>query len=230
MTSLTNPTSDTFAAIATRYDRLNWVISLGRDRVWRRHLVRALGPLEPGEEVLDVATGTGQVALEIARRHPGVLVTGLDASHPMLELARLKTLPAGARVAWVEGDACELPFGDGRFVASCISFGIRNIPDRKRVLAEMRRVTRPGGRVVILEANQPRRGFQARLARWWIHGVIPWIGRLAGRAEPYRYFARSVAGFIPPETLVAEAREVGLELVLERGFQLDSVRLLVLSG
>ena len=149
-----------FDRIAARYDRMNRLMSFGLDRSWRRRLVRAMGPLGAGDRALDVATGTADVALAVARAYPGAEVVGLDPSAGMLRVGEGKVGTSGpdlaGRVSLVLGDAQALPFEDDSFAACCIAFGIRNVPDRALGLREMARVTRPGGPVVVLELSEPR--------------------------------------------------------------------------
>ena len=143
-----------FDAIAHRYDLLNRVMSLGIDQRWRLRTVRAL-ELKPGARVLDLATGTADVALAIARRHPDAHIVGVDPSERMLEVGRRKVTERGQEqtIELHVGDAQSLPFADASFDAVCIAFGIRNVPDRGRALREMARVTRVGGRVAVLELS-----------------------------------------------------------------------------
>ncbi len=200
-----------FDGIATRYDRLNRILSLGLDRRWRKKLVRALAC--SGEaELLDVATGTADVALAIARALPQSRVTGLDPSSGMLEVGRQKVDAAGlaARIELVEGDAQAMTFDDDSFNAACISFGIRNVPDRARGLAEMTRVTRPGGRVVVLELGEPRRGLMAPLARLHMEVIVPRVGAWITGTDAYRYLHQSIAAFPPPDEFLAMMRNAGL--------------------
>jgi len=201
-----------FDAIAERYDRLNRVLSMGIDRRWRRRAIDAMA-LDAGARVLDVATGTGDMLLEIGRAGAGGAVVGLDPAPRMLEVARLKLQAAGlANVDLVEGDAQALPFDAHRFDACCIAFGIRNVPDRLRALREMARVTRPGGRVVILELTDPRGKLLGAAARLYIRRVVPWLGALLSRQAAYRYLERSIAAFPPPERFAALMEEAGLRV------------------
>jgi demethylmenaquinone methyltransferase/2-methoxy-6-polyprenyl-1,4-benzoquinol methylase len=202
-----------FDAIAPRYDRLNRVLSLGADAYWRRRTVRALG-LAPGQRVLDVATGTGDLAIEIARSCPGVEVVGIDPSAGMLELGRSKVAAASLlpRVRLEQGDGQDLPLADASFDAACVAFGIRNFPDRARGLREMARVVRPGGRVAVLELSEPRGGILAPFARFYIRALVPWIGSVLSRAPEYRYLQRSIATFPPAEEFAATMERAGLEL------------------
>jgi len=201
-----------FDAIAPHYDLLNRLMSFGVDGRWRRRTVRALALGEGPARVLDVATGTGDLAFAIARRHPEARVVGVDPSAGMLERGRHKALARRVddRVTLVLGDAQELSFDDGTFDAACIAFGIRNVPDRARGLAEMRRVVRPGGRVCVLELGEPRRGVLGPLARFHVHHVVPRMGALISGRREYRYLQRSIAAFPPPEEFAAMMTAAGL--------------------
>jgi demethylmenaquinone methyltransferase / 2-methoxy-6-polyprenyl-1,4-benzoquinol methylase len=201
-----------FDAIAHRYDLLNRLLSLGVDRSWRRKTVAALAVGDGPREVLDVATGTGDLAMAVAQAHAEARVVGLDPSENMLAVGRTKVERAGlgARVALVHGDACALPFGDDRFDATCIAFGIRNVPDRALALREMARVTRPGGRVAVLELGEPSGGVLGPLARFHIRTVVPRMGAMLSGAREYRYLQESIAAFPAPEAFAAMMEAAGL--------------------
>lgn len=202
-----------FDRIAHRYDLLNRILSLGMDRGWRRRTVRSMD-LERGGHVLDLATGTGDLAFLVARSHPDATVIGLDPSRGMLSCAEEKAGIFGldARVSFVLGGAEALPFPDVTFDAVCIGFGIRNVPDRPRALAEMARVTKPGGRVAILELGEPRRGLLGALARVHVHTVVPRVGALLSGAEEYAYLQRSIAAFPPAERFRLLMEDAGLRV------------------
>lgn len=202
-----------FDRIAHRYDLLNRVLSMGVDQGWRRRAVRAM-ELGPGGQALDVATGTADLAVRMARAAEGVRVVGVDPSHNMLEVGRRKVSSArlGDRVTLEMGDAEALPFEDGRFDASAIAFGIRNVPDRERGLREMARVTRPGGRVVVLELSEPRGGIMGSLARFHVHTLVPRVGALLSGAREYRYLQESIAAFPPPEQFAQMMERAGLRV------------------
>jgi len=204
-----------FDAIAPRYDLLNRIISLGIDRRWRRLTVDALR-FRQDAAVLDVATGTGDLALLAARRQ--AWVTALDPSRAMLAIAARKAQARGlsARVDLVPGDAQALPFPDASFDAAMIGFGIRNVPDRPRALAEMTRVLRPGARLAVLELSEPRGGLLGRLARFHVHHFVPWIGGLLSRSREYRYLQQSIAAFPPPDRFCELMRDAGLRDVSAR--------------
>lgn len=202
-----------FDAIARRYDLLNRVLSLGTDQSWRRRTVRALA-LPPNARVLDLATGTADLALLIARTHPDAHVLGVDPSGGMLAIGRDKVRARGLepRVELVEGDAQRLALDDRSVDAVCMAFGIRNVPDRAKALREMARVTRPGGRVAILELSEPRAGLLAPFARFYIHVVVPRLGALISGWREYSYLQASIAAFPPAERFVDIMRESGLEV------------------
>lgn len=200
-----------FDRIAQRYDLLNRVLSLGLDRSWRDRAVRAAA-LGPSARVLDLATGTGDLAIALATQCGDSMVDALDPSRGMLDIARTKieALGIARRVSLHEGDAQHLPFDDQSFDAVTMAFGIRNVPDRLAALREIRRVLRPLGRAVILELAEPTGGVLGPLARWHVHHVVPTVGALLSGAWEYRYLQRSIAAFPPPEQFAALLREAGL--------------------
>lgn len=202
-----------FDRIADRYDFLNRVISLGLDRRWRRRAVAAM-TLAPQARVLDLATGTGDLALEVFRQVPGATVVGLDPSRKMLALAAQKGRLLAERLELVEGQTENLAFPDASFDGITIGFGIRNAEDRPASLREMARVTRPGGRVAILELNEPPAGLFGWPARFYVHNIVPWLGaRLADGAAEYDYLQRSIAAFPPPAAFAELMRAAGLEVL-----------------
>jgi demethylmenaquinone methyltransferase / 2-methoxy-6-polyprenyl-1,4-benzoquinol methylase len=187
-----------FDRIADRYDLLNRILSLGIDQRWRR-LAREALRLAPGQRVLDLATGTGDLALQVAADGSGPSVIGADPSLRMLALARVKAASQGAaRVELSAADAQALPFADHVFDAACMAFGIRNVPDRPLALRELARVVRPGGRLAILELCEPRDGALGQLGRLYVHGLVPRIGAWLSGAREYRYLQESIARFPPP--------------------------------
>jgi demethylmenaquinone methyltransferase/2-methoxy-6-polyprenyl-1,4-benzoquinol methylase len=202
-----------FDGIAARYDLVNRVISLGIDQSWRRRTVHALA-LPKRARVLDLATGTGDLALLVARAEPEAHVIGLDPSQKMLDIAASKLRKAGLdeRIELVTGDAEQLPFADASFDGVTIAFGIRNVPDRPRALAEMARVLKPGGRVAVLELSEPRGGILGPLARFHVHTLVPTIGALLSGAPEYRYLQRSIAAFPAAEEFTALMAAAGLEM------------------
>lgn len=201
-----------FDRIAKRYDLLNRLMSFGIDKIWRRKLLAAL-PVDG--EILDVATGTADVAIAIAKQNAALTVTGLDPSVGMLEVGIRKIDSNGLkqRVTLEVGDAQKMPYVDNRFSGACISFGIRNVPDRILGLKEMVRVTQPGGRVVVLELSEPRGGVMAALARLHVHYVVPMLGAIISGDKEYRYLQQSIQAFPPAEEFTQMMEQSGLENV-----------------
>ena len=193
-----------FDRIAGFYDLLNSVMTAGLHHRWRARAAD-LAAVGPGSRVLDVATGTGDLAIELARR--GCAVVGTDFSDEMLERARAKA--PGLR--WEHANALALPYADDEFDAATVGFGARNFSDLERGLAEMARVVRPGGRVVILEITTPTRPPLSAFYRVWFDHVVPALGRLAGESQAYSYLPSSVRRFPGPPELAATMERAGLE-------------------
>ncbi len=198
-----------FDRIAERYDLLNRLMSLGLDRAWRKALI---GAMPPNGQILDLATGTADVALSIALEHGTAHVTGLDPSSGMLAVGQGKIEERGLeeRVTLVEGDAQDLPFPNDHFQGITMAFGIRNVPDRVRALREMVRVTAPGGPMAILELSEPRGGLLAPLARFHVHHVVPLLGWLLSGQKEYRYLQSSIEAFPPAEEFATWMEESGM--------------------
>lgn len=229
MNQVVDGSGQMFDRIAPKYDPMNRIISMGLDQSWRRKLVKAMGDLTPDDEVLDVATGTADVALRIARTHPVKRVVGLDPSVNMLDIGRHKVTQAtlDERIELIEGDAQAMPFEDNRFAAACIAFGIRNVPDRIKGLKDMTRVLRPGGVLAVLELNEPRGVWYAPFARFHIHHVVPLIGAIASRGHAYHYLRDSIGAFPPPETFCEMMREAGLTSVTAEAMTMRTAYLYV---
>jgi demethylmenaquinone methyltransferase/2-methoxy-6-polyprenyl-1,4-benzoquinol methylase len=195
-----------FDRIARVYDLMNSVMTAGLHHRWRERAAD-LAALEPGGRALDVACGTGDMAVELARRvGPAGKVVGSDFSEPMLERARQKS---GA-VQWEWANALELPYADASFDAATVGFGARNFSDLDRGLAEMVRVVRPGGRVVVLEITTPQRPPLSTFFSVWFDRVVPALGRLAGDPDAYAYLPSSVKRFPSPEALAGRMAAAGL--------------------
>ncbi len=181
-----------FDAISGRYDLLNRLLSLGVDVWWRRRAVAQLRDLGP-KNILDVATGTGDFALEALRLKPEKIV-GVDISEGMLALGRKKT--AGKPITMLSGDSENLPFADGAFDAVTVGFGVRNFENLERGLSEIARVLRPGGKAVVLEPSAPTVFPLKQLFTWYFHAVLPRIGKLLSRDHAaYTYLPQSVRAF-----------------------------------
>lgn len=206
-----------FDGIAQRYDLVNRVISLGIDRRWRRETARALALQGGAARVLDLATGTGDLAIEIAEQAPEARVLGIDPAARMLDIARAKVQKKGLgeRIDFKQGDAQALSLPSRSFDAVSIAFGIRNVPDRAKALGEMARVTRFGGRIAILELSEPT-GLLGPLARFHVHTVVPALGALLSGAPEYRYLQHSIAAFPRAELFVSMLEAAGIEPVAVR--------------
>jgi len=201
-----------FDRIAGLYDAMNTVMTAGLHHRWRRRAADLAGA-GPGSRVLDVATGTGDLALELSHRvGPGGEVVGLDFSEAMLERARSKG-DGAAPVIFEAGDALELPYPDDHFDAATVGFGARNFSDLERGVSEMVRVVRRGGRVVILEITAPQGPPLSWFYRLWFDRLVPALGRLAGDPDAYTYLPRSVRRFPAPIELAALMDRSGLERV-----------------
>jgi demethylmenaquinone methyltransferase / 2-methoxy-6-polyprenyl-1,4-benzoquinol methylase len=200
-----------FDRIAVIYDRLNSVMTAGLHHHWRARAVE-LAAVAPGDRVLDVATGTGDLALALAARvGPDGEVVGSDFSERMLSLARAKaTGSRGGAVRFELGNALHLPYQDESFDAATVGFGARNFSDLAMGLREMVRVVRPGGSVVVLEITTPRRPPLSTFFSLWFDRVVPLLGRVAGDADAYNYLPQSVRRFPGPEALAGLMWDAGL--------------------
>jgi demethylmenaquinone methyltransferase/2-methoxy-6-polyprenyl-1,4-benzoquinol methylase len=228
-TSLPNRESGDFAGqvrsmfdrIAGVYDLMNTAMTAGMHHRWRRRAAD-LAALEPGGSALDVCCGTGDLALELATRvAPDGAVVGSDFAERMLDAARAKAERrgvAGVRFEWA--DALRLPYGDASFDAATIGFGARNLADLDRGLSELRRVLRPGGRLVILEITQPTRLPLSAFYSLWFDRIVPLLGTFAGERSAYTYLPESVKRFPSPRGLAERMGAAGF----------PRVRYLVLAG
>lgn len=216
-----------FDRIAAIYDLMNSAMTAGMHHRWRERAAD-VAHVGPGSRVLDVACGTGDLSLELARRvAPGGEVVGSDFSEAMLARARTKAQSAGAgdvRFEW--GDALALPYGDDSFDAATVGFGVRNFADLDRGFSELARVVRPGGRVVVLEFTTPTKPPLSLFYRVWFDRAVPLLGRIAGAlatvlgsrrgsgarsiADAYRYLPDSVKRFPGPAELAGQLERAGL--------------------
>jgi demethylmenaquinone methyltransferase/2-methoxy-6-polyprenyl-1,4-benzoquinol methylase len=198
-----------FDRIAGVYDYMNTVMTAGLHHKWRERTAD-LACLKPGDSALDVATGTGDLALALARR-VGVNgeVVGSDFSEQMLSRARAKKVSVG-NIRWELGNALNLPYPDCSFNAATVGFGARNFADLERGISELARVVRPGGRVVILELTRPQKQPLAAFFSLWFDRLVPFLGRFAGDSAAYTYLPQSVRRFPNPDELAAKLAANGL--------------------
>lgn len=221
-----------FDSISGDYDRLNHIMSLGVDRLWRRRAVKEIRGAARGNEprVLDIACGTGDFAITIARSLPGSTVTAVDISSGMLSVMAGKVASEGLqkRISMEIGDCASMRFDDGAFDVATIAFGIRNFEDRPAALREIHRVLKPGGRLVILELSVPR----CRPVRWayllYFKHILPLIGGwISGDTAAYRYLPASVLAFPGPEQWMQTMRDAGFGDVKHRALSLGLCRMYV---
>ncbi|MBZ5639021.1 MAG: ubiquinone/menaquinone biosynthesis methyltransferase [Acidobacteriia bacterium] len=200
-----------FGAIARRYDLLNRVLSLGRDVGWRR-VAAAEAAGGSGGAILDLCSGTGDLAAELAGSRKDALVVCADFARPMLVRARAKLERRGlvSRCLLLEADALSLPFRDGAFAAVAVAFGVRNLADLGAGLREILRVLRPGGRLVVLEFSRPTSRALSGIYGLYLNRVLPGLGdRVSGQQGPYGYLARTIAEFPDPPEFAGVLREAG---------------------
>jgi demethylmenaquinone methyltransferase / 2-methoxy-6-polyprenyl-1,4-benzoquinol methylase len=202
-----------FDSVAERYDVMNDLMSLGLHRAWKAFALAITRP-RPGERILDVATGSGDLALALCRRtQPGGEVWISDINRRMLDRGRDRLLDAGLTVPAVQCDAERLPFAPGTFDCVTVGFGLRNMTRKDAALAEMTRVLKPGGRLVVLEFSKVWKPLE-RAYDWYSFKVLPWLGdKVAGDAAAYRYLAESIRQHPDQATLAAMMRDAGLSQV-----------------
>ena len=199
---------DAFAKIAGRYILTNHVLSLGTDILWRRKVAKLAAGLQPAT-LLDLATGTGDLAEAIAKACPAVKITGADFSAPMLDVARARNLP---QADWLVADALSMPFQDASFDIVTVAFGLRNMADWPKAVAEMARVTRPGGHLIILDFSLPTLPGLRGGYRFYLHRILPRLaGILTGQREAYEYLSGTIERFPSGPAMV--------DLLTANGFQ-----------
>ena len=202
-----------FDSVAERYDLMNDLMSLGLHRAWKAFAIRVARP-RAGERILDIAAGSGDLARALAKRvAPGGEVWISDINHRMLERGRNRLLDAGIMAPAVQCDGEKLPFAEASFDCITVAFGLRNMTRKDAALAEMRRVLRPGGRLVVLEFSRVWKPLEPAYDLYSFK-VLPWLGeRVAGDADAYRYLAESIRMHPDQETLAAMMGSAGLERV-----------------
>ena len=201
-----------FSTITGKYDFLNHFLSLRQDIVWRKSAVRRMRFFKTFR-LLDVATGTGDLAMEAAYTHPGIRITGLDFVKEMLQAGKKKIREQGlsSRIDLIRGDALNIPFTEETFDVASIAFGIRNIPDKVAALREMVRVVAPGGRVMVLEMTFPRLPLITRFYDLYLNRLLPLLaGLFSPNPEAYRYLGDSIMNFPTTDHFLALMKEAGL--------------------
>ncbi len=213
-----------FAKTAEHYDRMNRILSFGRDMAWRSELVRQ-ADVSSDSAVLDVAVGTGDVALLLSERVRTGKVVGLDLSRVMLAHAATKFRRAGAQqVSLVQGDGLRLPFADDTFDAATSAFALRNVTDIAGLFAEMRRVLRPDGRMACLEISRPALPLFSHLFRLYFNGIVPLLGRILARnGEAYAYLPDSLNRFPTVQQVTALLRNAGFRQIGRKRLMLGTV-------
>lgn len=210
-----------FARIAGRYDLMNRVMTFGQDLRWRKYVIQK-AQLPPDGRLLDIATGTGDIAFEGLRQHPGIQAVGGDFTIEMMQVG--KRYPQRRTLQWVGADTLALPFPDNTFDAVTSGFLMRNVVDLPGALHEQKRVTRPGGRVVILESSPPPRNLLRPFIRLHLNLVIPTLGKLlTGEADAYRYLPDTTQRFQSPGALAVSMRDAGLQNVDYRLFMFGTI-------
>lgn len=202
-----------FDSIASTYDRFNHLLSLNIDKRWRRKAVRRL---RPANQVLDVAVGTADLAIEIARRQKDSMVTGIDISTGMMEVGKSKVAKLGLadRISFVEASAFDMPFPDASFSAVTCAYGVRNFADLDQGFAEMYRVLRPGGQLLILEFSYPSNPFVRWIYDLFFTYLMPFVGRAVSRNKgAYLYFRNSVKEFIWGDAMASRIADAGFRNV-----------------
>lgn len=200
-----------FARIAGRYDLMNRLMTFGQDVRWRRLVIQE-AQLPDGGKLLDIATGTGEIAQEGLRQQPDILAVGGDFVLEMMQVGRQNSDRRG--ILWVAADTLTLPFPNEVFDAVTSGFLMRNVVDVPGAFREQARVTRPGGRIVVLESSPPKKNILRPFIRFHLNNIIPALGTIiTGEAEAYRYLPDSTQQFQEPESLAAIMRQAGLENV-----------------
>lgn len=210
-----------FARIADRYDRMNRLMTAGQDQKWRRFVI-AQANLPHNGRLLDIATGTGDIALEGLRQTPGLQAVGGDFTIEMMRAG--KRLPERAAILWTAADTLRLPFADNTFDAVTSGFLMRNVIDVPGAFGEQMRVTRPGGRVVVLESSPPKPNLLRPFIKIHLNYIIPALGRLVtGESDAYRYLPDSTQQFQSPAALVAIMRQVGFTEISYKLFMFGTI-------
>lgn len=205
--------AEMFDGIAGRYDFLNHFLSLGIDKIWRNKAIKEVAKVSPSK-ILDVATGTGDMAISASRKMPEAQITGVDISTLMLEVGKKKIikLALSKQIVLDEGDSENLPFTTGSFDAVMCAYGVRNFETLEKGLKEMNRVLRPGGKLVVLEFSQPKIFPVAQLYRFYFKHILPGLGKIISKhSQAYTYLPASVAAFPEGKKFIEILDQCGFE-------------------
>jgi demethylmenaquinone methyltransferase/2-methoxy-6-polyprenyl-1,4-benzoquinol methylase len=212
-----------FARISSRYDLMNRLMTFGRDMAWRRFMI-SMANIPKGGQLLDVGTGTGEIAFEALRTDPAASVTGLDFTLEMIKTAQKKE--RSEQIGWCLGDALRLPFSDATFDAVTSGFLIRNVPDVRSAFREQVRVVKPGGRVVCLDTSPAPRNISWPFAMFHLKVLIPLLGlMLTGKKDAYKYLSASTINFIESDAVSEIMKGEGLEKIGLRRLMLGNIAL-----
>lgn len=218
-----------FDNIAPTYDKLNHMMTLGIDRQWRRKAIRSIVDPTQAQSFLDIATGTGDLALDILNKaHPDSHLTGIDLSEPMMAIAKTKL--EGKHHQLMVANAEEMPFGDKTFDCVTVSFGVRNFTRLEKSLAEMRRVLRPGGKLMILELSYPDNKFLLALYKVYALRIIPLLGSMfAGNRKAYEYLPNSILRFPKPDKFIPMLEAAGFKQIKHTAYTFGVCRMYIAS-
>lgn len=210
-----------FDRLAPRYNLMNRVMTMGQDQRWRRFLVKQ-AKLQPGAKVLDLASGTGDIALQIVKAHPTSEVTAGDFSEGMMDWGKRR--PDGDKIEWVVCDAMNMPFADQAFDSVVFGYLLRNVEDIPKTLAEIKRVLKPGGRMVCLDTTPPPKGLLYPFLQGYLKFGLPILGRLfAGNSGSYAYLSQSTLAFESPEALKQHFADAGFVDIGFKTFMFDTI-------
>lgn len=218
-----------FNDIAPTYDRLNHILSLDIDKLWRKRVVRIVRKLG-AKQIMDMATGTGDLAIALAQNIEGSTIYGADFSSEMLAVAKQKIAKLGLseRISLTECNAENIPFDDEKVDVATVAFGVRNFEHQKEALIEIKRTIKRGGHLVVLEFSNPKSAIIRYFYRLYSHYILPAIGRMISRHKSaYTYLPESIDGFASPETFMALLREVGFERVERRSQSLGIAQIYI---
>ena len=214
-----------FNDISTNYDLINFISSFGIDRYWRNRLINSIR-LTPNQKLLDVATGTGDVAFGFFKKYK-VSITGLDIAKNMIEIARQKAKKYSPNIVFIEGDAENMQFDESSFDALTISFGFRNVGSYDKALSEFYRVLNKNGKIAILEFSKPTSRWFAPFFKFYFNKVVPFIGSLLSRKDAYLYLPESVDHFLTRNNVCDKMKEAGFSNVIYKDYTFGVVSLYI---